>query len=69
MSLNADSHTWGDACRILREIIRSKEAAMKEPEVNEEFSGTIAELVTLIQRLPPERQEQLRRELEAGASG
>jgi hypothetical protein len=36
------------------------------PEVNEEYSRKVAELVRLIEALPPERQEQLRRELEAG---
>lgn len=36
------------------------------PEVNDEYSCKVAELVRLIERLPPERQEQLRLELEAG---
>jgi hypothetical protein len=36
------------------------------PEVNEEYSRKVSELVRLIELLPPERQERLRRELEAG---
>jgi hypothetical protein len=36
------------------------------PEVNDEYSHKVAELLRLIERLPAERQEQLRRELEAG---
>jgi hypothetical protein len=35
-------------------------------QVNNEYSRKVAELVRLIERLPAERQEQLRRELEAG---
>lgn len=38
----------------------------ERPEVNHEYSRKVAELVRLIELLPPERQEQLRRELEAG---
>jgi hypothetical protein len=34
--------------------------------IDDEYSGKVAELVRLIEALPPERQEQLRRELEAG---
>lgn len=37
-----------------------------EPEVNDEYSRKLAELVALIERLPADRQERLRRELEAG---
>ncbi len=37
-----------------------------EPEVNDEFSRNVAELVRLLEGLPADRQEQLRRELEAG---
>jgi hypothetical protein len=35
-------------------------------QVDDEYSRKVAELVRLIERLPAERQEQLRRELEAG---
>lgn len=37
-----------------------------EPEVNDEFSRKLTELLRLIEQLPPDRQEQLRQELEAG---
>ena len=36
------------------------------PEVNDEYSRRVAELLRLIERLPADRREQLRRELEAG---
>ncbi len=36
------------------------------PEVNAQYCNRVAELVKLIERLPADRQEQLRRELEAG---
>lgn len=35
-------------------------------QVDDEYSRKVAELVRLIERLPADRQEQLRRELEAG---
>jgi hypothetical protein len=36
------------------------------PEVNEDYSRKVADLLRLIERLPADRQEQLRRELAAG---
>jgi hypothetical protein len=36
------------------------------PEVNDDYSHKLAELLRLIERLPADRREQLRRELEAG---
>jgi len=35
-------------------------------QVDDEYSRKVAELVRLVERLPAERQDQLRRELEAG---
>lgn len=35
-------------------------------QVDDEYSRKVAELVRLIERLPADRQEQLRRELETG---
>jgi hypothetical protein len=37
-----------------------------EPEVNDEYSRKLAELLRMIEQLPADRREQLRRELEAG---
>jgi hypothetical protein len=41
---------------------------MKKPGeiIDDEFSRKVAELIRMIERLPPERQDQLRRELEDG---
>ncbi|MGO9894078.1 MAG: hypothetical protein ACLPX8_07685 [Bryobacteraceae bacterium] len=36
------------------------------PEVNDEYSRNVAELLRLIEQLPADRREQLGRELEAG---
>jgi hypothetical protein len=36
------------------------------PEVNDEYSRNVAELLRLIGQLPADRREQLRREVEAG---
>jgi hypothetical protein len=35
-------------------------------QVDDEYSRKVAELVRLIEALPPDRREQLRREMEAG---
>ena len=61
-TLDAARYSRADALRMLRGIVET----IDRRDSNDESSRQVAEIVRLIRQLPPDRQEQLRRDLGSG---